>query len=488
MAGEIRRIRIDEIVNYYENPRHAIAISEKDTLKKLFESVGYQYMLNLAEDIKNHGLLGNQQVVLVYSKTMKKYIVYEGNRRVAAIKLLLSPSSFEFLDKSIRDKAAKIAGEMSIPITEVWGYVTDEKEAYFIMERLHSGEDRGRGVKAWSAREKEAFKVRQNNQKSIAYLIDFYIKKYCNNYDITSIMPYTTIQRIFGNREVKAKLGLDINDESTFTKIKMELIVKVARKVEESARSEGISVTRLFNRARDIEDKIVPLIYSVDNNENHFIENSCISQDDGIEEEKTAQQKIATDGEKRENNNKQNENITPAVSVQNTYIGNKTNNSPYTRKLPYFFQGIDISHLNPNDIETHGIVEICHELKWFSEKKMVGQLPIAAVFLVRSAIEQSIIYYSKKHRIQGQSKFIWDNIKDLSKLSKIIDNYKKNLPNYIIDADMRQYFGVLFNDYEKNVDPLNWVVHRPSEFQLDTNTLIELPKKGLLTLINYFIS
>ena len=72
MAGEIRRIRIDEIVNYYENPRHAIAISEKDTLKKLFESVGYQYMLNLAEDIKNHGLLGNQQVVLVYSKTMKK--------------------------------------------------------------------------------------------------------------------------------------------------------------------------------------------------------------------------------------------------------------------------------------------------------------------------------------------------------------------------------------------------------------------------------
>ena len=40
MAGEIRRISINEIVNYYENPRHAIAMNEKDTLKKLFESVG----------------------------------------------------------------------------------------------------------------------------------------------------------------------------------------------------------------------------------------------------------------------------------------------------------------------------------------------------------------------------------------------------------------------------------------------------------------
>ena len=46
----------------------------------------------------------------------------------------------------------------------------------------------------------------------------------------------------------------------------------------------------------------------------------------------------------------------------------------------------------------------------------------------------------------------------------------------------------LFDDYEKSVDPLNWVVHRPAEFQFDTLTLVELPKKGLLTLINYLIA
>ena len=49
-------------------------------------------------------------------------------------------------------------------------------------------------------------------------------------------------------------------------------------------------------------------------------------------------------------------------------------------------------------------------------------------------------------------------------------------------------FTNLFGNYEDNVDPLNWVVHRPAEFQLDSNTLVELPRKGLLTLINFMLS
>lgn len=53
---------------------------------------------------------------------------------------------------------------------------------------------------------------------------------------------------------------------------------------------------------------------------------------------------------------------------------------------------------------------------------------------------------------------------------------------------MQKYFTNLFGDYEKSVDPLNWVVHSPAEYQLDANTLIDLPRKGLLALINFFIS
>lgn len=485
MAGEIRRISINEIINYYENPRHAIAMNEKDTLKKLFEAVSNQYMLNLAEDIKNFGLLGNQQLVVVYKDEIKKYVVYEGNRRVAAIKLLMNPSYFDFLDKATHDKVEKISKGISNPIQEVLCYITDEEEAFFIMERLHSGEDKGRGVKAWSSREKDVFKVRRSDKKTLPYLIDFYVKKYCDNFDITSVMPFTTIQRIFGNKKIKSEIGLDVNDESTFTESRMKLIVNVSKDIAENVKKEGLSMTRLYNLASEIEEKVPPLIELNRNGrteETHEKDSIKINEStkedpnttNNVENQQIHEKKVATS----EN--------TPSCdeikeSTQRACIGSKKN-------LPYFFLGIDYSHLNPADADTHGIAEVCRELRYFSEKQLVDKLPIAAVFLIRSAVEQAIIYYSKKHCIQGQNKLIWENIKNLSKLSKIIENYNKNLPNYITDTEMRQYFTTLFGDYEKNVDPLNWVVHRPAEFQLDTKTLVELPKRGLLTLINYLIA
>lgn len=259
LAGVIKKINIWDLVNYFENPRHAVGSNEEDTLKKLFDAVGKQFMLNLASDIQENGLLGNQQIVVVYSETAKKYVVYEGNRRVAVIKLLLDPDRFSFLDKATIDKAKKIKQQGNIP-NEINCYVTDEKEAFFIMDRLHSGEDKGRGVKQWTSREKEVFRVRQSNKKSLSYLIYFYTKKHFDGEDITSTLPFTTIQRIFNNREVRKQIGLEISDESTFTKERMQLVLDASKWIKVEAQKSGVAVTRLFNKARAIEDKLLPWI------------------------------------------------------------------------------------------------------------------------------------------------------------------------------------------------------------------------------------
>ena len=494
MAGTIQAIAISELVNFYENPRHAIASSEEDTLKKLFEAVGNQYMLNLAEDVQQNGLLGNQQIVVVYSTEAKKYVVYEGNRRVAAIKLLLNPDSFSFLDKATIDKAKKIGQQGGIP--EVINcYVTDEADAFFIMERLHSGEDKGRGIKQWTAREKEAFKVRQSHEKNLSYLIDFYVKKHFEGLDITTILPFTTIQRIFNNREIKREIGLDVSNELTFTPARMRLVIEASKWIVDEAKATGVAVTRLFNKARAIEDKLLPWIqeYLQNNGENNPDE----SQGSGAED-------IPTHGDSTNPNNadtndgadldgssgtsgRTNGGHTDGTTG-NAGNGNTGTSAGGSRNLPYFFQGLNYSSLDPNDADTHGVSAVCRELQLFSDRRLVSNYPIASAFLVRALIEQSIIYYSKKHNIQGQNKLIWENINNISKLSSIIDNYKRNLHNYITDASMRQYFTTLFGNYQDNVDPLNWVVHKPAEFQLDATTLIELPRKGLLALINFMIS
>lgn len=499
MAGKIQKIKIEKIINWSENPRHAIGNNEADTLKKLFDAVGTQYMLNLAEDIQKHGLLGNQQIVVVYSESIKKYVVYEGNRRVAAIKLLMNPDGFKFLEKATIDKAKRMSKNSDI-VDTLECYVTDEDEAFFIMERVHSGEDKGRGTKEWGAREKDTFQVRRNNVKNLSYLIDYYVRKYYDGLDITTILSFTTIQRIFNNREIRKTIGLDIANEETFTIDRIKLVIEASKWIVKESEYAGVAITRLFNKARTIEDRLLPWIqrYINENNEGKS------DKTDGIDREKgESEQSDAAKGSGNANNNGQQNG---AVYTENSDSektdsskmdtgkketeGERTPNtsSGGSKNLPYFFQGIDYSKLNPNDADSHGVSAVCRELQLFSDRKMVMTYPLASAFLVRSIIEQSIKYYSKKHMIQGQNKYIWENIKSIDKLSKIIRDYNRNLPNYIVNGVMRQYFTDLFGDYEKSVDPLNWVIHRPAEYQLDANTLIELPRKGLLALINFMLS
>lgn len=508
MSGSEKRIKVSNIANYYENPRHPIASDEFDTLKKLFDSVGIPQMLNLASDIKAHGLLPCNRIVVVYSEFLKKYVVYEGNRRVAAIKLLLYPDTFTFLDKATIDKVKKIVSGPGVDLsTSLNCYVTDETEAFFIMERLHSGEDHGRGLKSWDAREKENFKVRQGNKQSLSNLIYLYVQKYCDGLDITTILPFTTIQRIFNNRKVRTKIGLDVSNEATFTPDRINLVVEASKWIVAESDNSQMSITRLFNTSDTISDKLCPWIdtyhsthpaptYDYNSLDDSLTENS----DDSLKEPPFANESHPNSAPPSSPEPSVPKDKDNSPSASNSSDSSKSSSAPSpvhspsstssggTKNQPYFFQGLDYSKLGPNDSTSHGVSAVCRELQLFSDKKLVSTYPLASAFLTRSIIEQSIKYYSHQHYIQGQGKLIWANIEKLSKLSQIIDNYKKNLANYITDTTIRDYFTALFDNYNDTVNPLNWVVHRPSEFQLDASTLIELPRKGLLAVINYFLT
>lgn len=509
MNGTTEEIKINSIINYFENPRHAIGATEEDTLKKLFEAVGNQYMLNLASDIQKYGLLGNQQVVVVFSEEMKKYVVYEGNRRVAAIKLLLHPEKFTFLDKATINRAKKIAQEGETPNT-LKCYVTDEAEAMFIMERVHSGEDKGRGVKQWNSREKEIFKVRRSHEqkKNLSYLIDLYVKKYCDGLDITTILPFTTIQRLFNNASVRKQIGLDVANNLSFTPDKMEMVIAASKWACSEAEEQGIAVTRLFNTSKAIEERLLPWIQEYmrvnglvaattvtvpDPAMDNLIAEPSEQKKTDIKEDVSNQHQSSEDsnnapdfqgvGQSKPDDTAGKSLTDTEVDSPSTLVGSGSN-----KNLPYFFQGLQYGDLDPNDPDAHGVAAVCRELQLFSDRRLVATYPIASVFLIRSLIEQTIMYYSKKHNIQGTNKKIWNELNNINKLSSVISRYKQCLPNYITDSVMRQYFNNLFGDYEKTIDPLNWVIHRPAEFQLDPNTLIDLPRKGLLVLINYMLS
>ncbi|EOI56862.1 hypothetical protein [Enterococcus gilvus] len=61
----IEKIKVGKIDNYFENPRHDVATTEQDTLKKLFDAAGHQNMVNLAQDIYNNGLVNASLITVV---------------------------------------------------------------------------------------------------------------------------------------------------------------------------------------------------------------------------------------------------------------------------------------------------------------------------------------------------------------------------------------------------------------------------------------
>lgn len=260
LVKEYKYVKLDDILNYEENPRHEIGDNETDTLKKLFNKVGTQYMYNLAKDIYENGLLESNLPVLVLNDSNKKYRVYEGNRRIACLKILKNPELLASIDTQLKKRIEKLKEqEPAVDLNKIHCYITDEENAFMIMERIHSGEDQGRGLKSWTPKEKGVFEKRQKQKISIALIITELTDKYLKE-DVTKKISYTTIQRFFNNREIKKALEIDINDETSFTKEKVILINYLIDKGVKESEIQAISITRLFNKSREIEDFFLPII------------------------------------------------------------------------------------------------------------------------------------------------------------------------------------------------------------------------------------
>lgn len=259
----IKNISVKKIDNYFENPRHEVGLTEEDTLVKLFDEVGFQYMFNLAQDIYLNGFVNASLITVVDQEDNDRYTVYEGNRRVACVKLIQYPEKFRFLTKNQIDRIKKMKkeGPPKISLEKITCLITDEEEAFFIMQRLHSGEDKGRGVKAWSSKEKDNFVYRTAPQKGmkISKIISDKYYEYFKE-DIRDKMAYTNVQRLFSNLEVKNLLNIDNNNLDTFTKEKLDIISNTIDAVNSIVEEKNSSISREFNKRQKIENVLLPII------------------------------------------------------------------------------------------------------------------------------------------------------------------------------------------------------------------------------------
>ncbi|WP_040468774.1 hypothetical protein [Limosilactobacillus gastricus] len=249
-----KRIEIDikELHFLTNNPRTEEAIDDFDAVKKLYLSDTRKgdNLIHLALGIAEEGFDQNEPIYAV--KKDGKYIVYEGNRRLSALKMLTNPEKYIFLSEKhlkMLFGTDKQRVPSSIEVT-----VVNEDEAKKIMERNHGGALDGKGRIPWSPESSRRYARLLG--KSGAF-VDKTTDAFEETYG-TSIGDYiggiTTADRIFGNKEIKKFIGkIEENGPDPHQLKKIKTILDRAK---DTADEKKVGITRAIYNKRDIENLI----------------------------------------------------------------------------------------------------------------------------------------------------------------------------------------------------------------------------------------
>ena len=232
----------------------------------------------LARIIAEKGYLRNDRLIVV--KNGSKNIVYEGNRRLCALKVLADP---ERAPVSMRRTFRKLSEKAKLPAKIAVDIVPTRFEAEVVMYTKHAG---GEFMLGWKPLQQAAFVTAKLEQgESIEDLINtnglsreqilmfqagIGIYRLCRIAAVSDKakkivespddFPYSTVfQRLVEPKFSRAALGFEITEEGLLSPPDTE-ILPVLGKILEDAASDKIN-TRVLNNAKDQEKYIKGLRY-----------------------------------------------------------------------------------------------------------------------------------------------------------------------------------------------------------------------------------
>lgn len=257
-----KSIAVGQLMLDLENPRYGEVHSQAEAMKAIIEHQG-QKLVNLAEHIGMNGMNpADLPLVLVKGKN---YVVLEGNRRLAAIRLLDRPqlaagtiwhSAFERLSREL-DGPGKV--DCSI--------MADRDEARPWILLRHAGESKGVGPVPWGTAERERFEPRPGTQSFQALsFIDAAKNAYPDDTELHSNLNKirdersSTLGRVLNNAEFKKRLGAATNDGQFVTRFPAVVLQRLVRKLaEDFAHHVSVSTVKLKQQQVDyIETLPVP--------------------------------------------------------------------------------------------------------------------------------------------------------------------------------------------------------------------------------------
>lgn len=221
MVTKVIDVPIDALLLDLENPRHGVLKDQADAMREMIVDQG-EKLVNLAKDIVNEEGVNPSDLTMVISEKIgsDKYVVVEGNRRLAALKILLNPSLAGVSQKaSLRKQFNDLSREFAHRVTQLRCVVFDQRgDATHWIQLKHTGENNGIGVVTWDAESVARFKDRNLGKRSLSLQVVEFVRQNASLDELTKknieTIPITNIDRLMADPAVRDALGIRVIAQS----------------------------------------------------------------------------------------------------------------------------------------------------------------------------------------------------------------------------------------------------------------------------------
>ena len=162
----------------------------------------------LARDIVQHGMNPSElPIVMALKDDLNRFIVIEGNRRLAALKALENPDSLVgAVSSGILSDFRRLSREyQKNPMETVpCVVVKDREEARHWIQLKHTGENEGAGIVPWGSDESARFRSRSGAMEIHQQALNFLEKRGSLTPSQRKRVPTTSLKRLLESPEVRA--------------------------------------------------------------------------------------------------------------------------------------------------------------------------------------------------------------------------------------------------------------------------------------------
>lgn len=419
-------LNVDELYLDLKNPRFAGLSSQREALEKIVVTQGAK-LVNLAEDIVGFGMSPAHRMLVMKSsgKGSRGYIVMDGNRRLAALRVLSNPTVLDGMKevgditaKKLRALAKKFNPDDVQPL-EVFECKDEEQTRHWI-EAIHTGENDGRGVVGWDG----IATARYRGENSSLKVLEF-IKKVGNLSDEEEAalerFPITNLDRLLGTPEVRSRLGLELEAGELLSDLPQTELLKPLKRIVSDIALKKVTVSQIKSK----EDRLKYL-------DTLGRDLPDLSKRTGTPEP-LDQLSVQGKGSAKANAKPRN----PSLTDRKTLI------PPQSQ-----------CYLS---IDDHKLQQMCKELR----KLPLDNYPVAIAASFRVFLELSLDHYGTKNKVPQYNP---DGMKLKQKLDSVADHLQAN---GVTKRDLQE-FRALGNNKNKalSVDRLHGIIH--SKYALPT--------------------